>query len=278
MEQSIGLESPTKIVPEKKRRVSLNLQKCVICQDIKRSENIHKCTEVGKDKIVATSKIRKDQIFTWLIEICPDTDSDLTSLDLCCRRSCYTSISNISHIHIDRSSATVTSCGEYQPDMSGVDLKDSTMSRRSSLHAFDWQNCIFCTKKSHKKDKKMHRIEYGKTELIIRKAAEKKQDNDMLLRMATPDLIAQEAAYHKVCYTNYTRFVKTEFTTPLKKDEITFDSAFNKLIIEIENELMVEGKALSMTVLLQKYQSYQSEIDYSYSAQNLQKKTGETLQ
>ncbi len=48
------------------------------------------------------------------------------------------------------------------------------------------------------------------------------------------------------------------------------------MIIEIENKLMVESKALSMTVLLQKYQSYQSEIDYSYSAQNLQKKTDET--
>ncbi len=96
-----------------------------------------------------------------------------------------------------------------------------------------------------------------------------KQDNDMLLR------VAQEAAYHNILlYKLYPYFKDRIYTTI--KNEITFDSAFNKLIIEIQNELMVESKALPMAVLLEKYQSYQSKIDHSYSAQNLQNNADET--
>jgi hypothetical protein len=70
---------------------------------------------------------------------------------------------------------------------------------RSVKSPRDWSRCFICKNKTYKKEKKMINVCTFEACDSVRKAAESKEDLDMLhtLRSVNYDLIAAEAKYHK---------------------------------------------------------------------------------
>ena len=253
-------QSPLKIAPPKAKRQksSVNIANCIICQTVKRGDSVRKCTDITRNKIIVAAEIRKlkHKAYEWLKEICDDLDGDLSELAIVYHRNCYatfTSSTNLAHVQDDcKAEATnprATSSHEQA-------VASSSRTSRSSLPAFDFSNCIFCMQKTHKKDKTLHKIEYDTTEPQIRKAADMRNDQVLLQRLALPDFIAQDAAYHAACYVSCTCILKssmpdTSASTSEQADPqlIIYDEAFRKLFAEIDEDLMVKKKALDLSML-----------------------------
>ena len=90
---------------------------------------------------------------------------------------------------------------------------------------------FFCKNKTHKKDKKLISVATFEACESIKKAAEVKNDEEMLHTLrSVNDLIAAEARYHKSCYGSYTSKSNLRFQVPRDKEETKHDEAFNDLI------------------------------------------------
>lgn len=89
---------------------------------------------------------------------------------------------------------------------------------------------------------------------LLRKAAEIKNDEKILVQIRGKDCVAVEVRYHKVCYSNYTRFLtkrlvqETERCTP--QYEKSFDIFCEKVI---DTEVINERQIKYMKDLLQKF-------------------------
>lgn len=109
---------------------------------------------------------------------------------------------------------------------------------------------LFCKNKTHKKDKKLINITTFVACESIKKAAEVKNDEDMLHTLrSVNDLIAAKAKYHKACYSSYTSKSNLKFQGPTEKEESKHDEAFNDLISIITPHI-IAGKAYDMNKLL----------------------------
>ena len=56
---------------------------------------------------------------------------------------------------------------------------------------------------------------------LVKKAAEIKNDEELLLRIRGEDLIAKEMQMHRICYKDYTRIITLK-SKPSKADETEF--------------------------------------------------------
>ena len=85
-------------------------------------------------------------------------------------------------------------CG--QENEKGIESRIATRSVKTPV---DWSKCFICKNKTYKKETKLINLCSFEARDSIRKAAELKNDDDMLhtLRSVNYDLIAAEAKYHK---------------------------------------------------------------------------------
>ena len=128
-------------------------------------------------------------------------------------------------------------------------MPEST-AKRVQRTSFDWSKCFFCKNKTHKKDKKLINIATFEACESIKKAAETKNDEEMLhILRSVNDLIAAEAKYHKSCYGSYTSISNLRFQAPRDKEETKHDEAFNELISIITLKIEA-GNAYDMNNLL----------------------------
>jgi predicted secreted Zn-dependent protease len=88
---------------------------------------------------------------------------------------------------------------------------------------------------------------------LLRTAAERKNDERILVQIRDKDCVALEVRYHKVCYSNYTIFLAREAkttTTCVPMYERSYD-VFCKEVVETE---IIKGKAIMyMMHLLEKF-------------------------
>ena len=133
----------------------------------------------------------------------------------------------------------------------------------------DWSNCIFCKNKSYKKDKKLHKIESEDRMKNILETARCKSDSAMEY-LVSHEYFCDSARYHSACFTKY--LLKTHTDNVKEETESSVhDLAFQKLISEIDTELMLNKKAFSMTNLLEIFRNFLPvDISSSYTANKLQ--------
>ena len=88
---------------------------------------------------------------------------------------------------------------------------------------------------------------------LLRTAAEKKNDEEILMHIRDKDCVALEVHYHGICYNNYTKFI----TKPVKEANTCAPiyeksyKVFCKDVIELE---VIKGKAIKyMKELLSKF-------------------------
>lgn len=123
---------------------------------------------------------------------------------------------------------------------------------RSETAPRDWSKCFICKNKTYKKGKKMINVCTFEACDSVRKAAESKEDLDMLhtLRSVNYDLIAAEGKYHKNCFALY--ISKKSLKYQESKGDSLYENAFQEIVKDIGIGID-QGKAYDMASLLDKY-------------------------
>ena len=148
------LGSPLKLEPStsKRRKLSLILEKCVICQ------------KSGRETVVSF------------------TDPEKESLDIVYHKSCcYKSYTSEHNIVVFTSRQTDEVAAGPSKDSKGL-----SMLTRSKSSAINWSVCIFCNKKSYKQDKRLLKIESDERVTRISTAANYYGDSTMLFSSPGP--------------------------------------------------------------------------------------------
>ena len=107
-------------------------------------------------------------------------------------------------------------------------------------------------KKSHKKDRKRHRIESKERTETLQNAAQRRNDLQMICRTINEDLLEKGAVYHASCLSTY--LSETNIQAKEKsKDQISsmYQQAFDQLPTEIHKDLTENGKAFYISSLLE---------------------------
>ena len=108
---------------------------------------------------------------------------------------------------------------------------------RSLSQSINWTNCIVCPKKSHKKDRKLHRIESTERNEKLQNAAQRRNDLQMICRILNEDLLQKVQfimlhAYHRILAKRtykQKRKVKTKFLQCINRRLISLLLRFIKI-------------------------------------------------
>ncbi|XP_043362068.1 uncharacterized protein LOC122458284 isoform X4 [Dermochelys coriacea] len=254
----------------KKKRLSTNFEKCVVCQENQKNAKLSKATSAGQNSVMLAAEARRDELYWRLL-------GEFSSLDavppILYHRGCfqkYTSKSNLAHVRVMLNPGRKTNSESDQRAACSSESVATGLSTSSS----DWSCCIVCLRKTHKKDKKLHRIVTSERAANLWEAAVQRGDADMMCRVSVEDLIAKEAVYHSTCISSYLSKtnLKAKQSSCTATIQSPYDVAFYQLIKEIDNDLMDNKKALLLSKLLQRYKALlPSEIETaSYSSSKLQ--------
>ncbi|VDI47141.1 Hypothetical predicted protein [Mytilus galloprovincialis] len=112
----------------------------------------------------------------------------------------------------------------------------------------EWYSCIFCKNKTYKKDAKLHKVESEDRIKNILEAARINSDHEIESTVLHENF-TENALYHSACITKY--LLKTP--QKVKAESSDHDTAFVKLVSEINSDLMVKHKAFMMSNLLEKF-------------------------
>jgi hypothetical protein len=183
-------------------------------------------------------------------------------------RSCYksyTSKINLEKFEPVEAQMNASACGSVRTSES------ICVKTRSMTAPFDWSQCIFCKQKSYKKDRNLKRVESKDRVKNILHAANNKSDFDMVSLIQSVDNFLENALYHSSCIANYLLNMKSD-TVPVEK-ESEHASAFQQFIDSIRDDLFVNKKAFSMSILLDKFCSFlPPNIASKYTTSKLQQK------
>nr|XP_005286201.1 regulator of chromosome condensation isoform X3 [Chrysemys picta bellii] len=257
--------SPFKL-RSKKKRLSTNFEKCVVCQGNQKNAKLSQATSAGQNSVMLAAEARRDELYWRLLG---EFSSLVAVPPILYHRGCfqkYTSKSNLAHVRVMSNPGRKTDSDSDQRASCSPESIATGLSTSSS----NGSCCIVCLRKTRKKDKKLHRIETFERAANLREAALQRGDADMLRRASVEDLIAKEAVYHATCISSY--LSKTNLKAKQSTIQSPYDIAFYRLIGEIDNDLMDNKKALLLSKLLQRYKALlPSEIETaSYSSSKLQ--------
>ena len=87
--------------------------------------------------------------------------------------------------------------------------------------------------------------------------AQCRNDKMMMMRICGEDLVAMEAKYHRGCYRRYAAAASSSKSTGSDKSiQAEYDSAFLKLVNEIEQKLVKEGRSYDTATLSGMYKRH----------------------
>lgn len=230
----------------KKPRLSVNLDKCLICQANK-AEPLRNASDTGKATFLRVIKLKKeagelreyDQLQTLLNE--DDEGYTFTEpRDIKWHKSCYstlTSSTNISHLSPKEESKTI----------SNNDIQQECRVQRANVN---WSVCFFCHKMSHNKDRKLIKVSTDEFCSTLEKKALALNDFVLLSKVGDfSKLHNMGAQYHKACHSNY---LKRNVKEAKVEDKI-HDKAFDDLMSNVM-PMLDDGRAIDMNEMLSMYQ------------------------
>jgi hypothetical protein len=140
---------------------------------------------------------------------------------------------------------------------------------RSQYEPIQWDFCFICQNKTFKKDLKVHKIAPGERVNKLMECA-LSQNDDRLVRVLNCDDFVLKGVYHNGCMTKY--LLKSSPKNEQKQDsELSSNEiAFQNLIHEINDDLVVHKKVFRMTQLLEKYKAYLPANTDTYSSAKIQ--------
>ena len=168
-------------------------------------------------KFLKAAAIRDDNVFE---RVNPEAEELLVETVLW-HKSCYKSYT--SKTNLERFEKTSAEKSKQQRE--AMETEQQRLTRRSlEGSSVDWQLCLFCQKRKYKGSKQLINLCTRKAEESLRKAADILNDDAMKMKIALPNLIAQETKYHKACHQLY---MANACKFPIKgKEETIREKAF----------------------------------------------------
>ncbi|CAG2225273.1 unnamed protein product [Mytilus edulis] len=263
--------SPVKCGPPplKRGRMSINWQRCIICQNITQ-ETLSMTTDRGFTTLMNAVRQRQDGVFRlFLSEV--DTLDDIIMNNIKYHKTCYRTYTSKHNIP---SPSSCISAAKVQQQQSQAETTSSCASpnilTRSRL-SLDFLCCIFCKNKTFKKDRKLHRVSSSMRVQSLFETATKHADNEMLFQIADKDFTSN-ALYHSGCITKYLlREKEIKAETDENNTGTMYDKAFTSFVESISEELFVHKMVFSLSYLLSKYKSFLPEdVSSKYTSYRLQ--------
>ena len=271
-------ESPMKVkVPSKRQRIGPDFKKCLFCQQCT-NVALSSASAIGIKTFFKTLKQRKeggdcalyDELKSFIIDEEEEWSWKSTDMHIMWHRGCYSSFTSQEHLSRTVQESSSTEC-----------FQSLSRYRREE---FDWKSlCMFCGKKSYKRDKKLINVSTFEFCTTLDRCVNERRDEAMKCRVGDfTKLIALEARYHKGCHSLYINVKKQSST----QSQSFYDDALHEMMEDVMPELEM-GKALDINNLLLKYQThltkYLSDEDaHKYTRQKLKIKLetlyGETVQ
>ena len=273
-------DSPIKFKPPNKQRRANNWNLCIICQE-ESKEKLRNPGEQGIKTFVTSVQERRnvgDSALHYRVYSNIDFGTGLFlrtfTKNVRWHKSCYSTLTSRKSLALLKKTSSVL-YDESETDSEQGDSSTETRATRSATDlTIDWKKCIFCQQLSYKKEKRMIDVttfEFGES---LEKMIVEKGDNLFKAKLGDlKKLIANEAKYHKNCHDNYYASARK----PVQKPSV-HDTAFEKLLQVIENDLITEGRAFDMNSLLNIFKQKIAELDCkdisedSYSTEKLKKK------
>ena len=176
----------------KKRRMSsaTSFAKCIICQSDS-NDDLRKAKESSISNLISKLQIRQDEVYERL-----KTDFNLLhENEVFWHTSCYATCT--SKQNIKYAAKAVTEVEERAKK--STEPGSSERVSRSGVAPHDWSKCLFCKKRTYKKEKSMINASSLEVAETIRRSAEAKGDHHMLRIFlgVNNDRVAAKANYHK---------------------------------------------------------------------------------
>ncbi len=271
--------SPLKIAT-KKRRLSTDFSKCVICQSSNPPLSIS--TDIGIQKLKAACVQRQDAVWQRLTEN-PD---HATSGVIKYHRTCYASHTSHRNLQfVQSSTCPVLGTGQYTDDEDhAIKPGVSTRADIGASCTVDWKKvCFICLQRKKGKDHKLHVIETVDLKDTFVSLAQARQDYVMLTRLATiQDLVHCDGRYHSSCKLSYIKASPKkshEYSSTINGQEEPAQNqhkdAFSALIDEIHDELFVHHKVFFLIDLLTQYKKHlqiDTDTEATYTTAKLKQK------
>ena len=218
-------------------------------------------TETSFQKIKSAAEVRQSQDSeNRLDNICSNIPSAFAPAQYGYHRSCYQRFTNVSRIMKRKKEAPNTSSEFGESSVKRRRVSQHSASTPSRLLPAD--KCLFCDKgRIRKSGKEEHLVKcVTKTaEESIKRAAETKQDEFILLKIKDIDLVAKEAHYHASCRKNYTRS-EERHDVPKKEElggqadvEAAHKAAFENLCEHVNASIISGGNVERMSMLRERY-------------------------
>ena len=259
--------SPGIKLSSKRPRLSSNYDKCIKCQTVKKNEKLQNGMESSVNKFIECAKQRNDDIF---IRISPDLKNNTFLIEnVKWHKSCYSTYT--SNENVKYHASTQHDALASQPSTS--------VTLRSSVMATNWKLCMVCQQVKCKGERDLTQVANLQVYDTLMNAAKCRNDETMMMRIRGEDLVAMEAKYHRGCYRRYTAAASSSKSNGSDNNiQVEYGSAFLKLINEIEQKLVKEGRAYDMATLLCMYKRHLTDsgmekaVADMYKVQNLKRK------
>ena len=218
-------------------------------------------TETSFQKIKSAAEVRQSQDSeNRLDNICSNIPSAFVPAQYGYHRSCYQRFTNVSRIMKRKKEAPNTSSEFGESSVKRRRVSQHSASTPSRLLPAD--KCLFCDKgRIRKSGKEEHLVKcVTKTaEGSIKRAAETKQDEFIVLKIKDIDLVAKEAHYHASCRKSYTRS-EERHDVPKKEElggqadvEAAHKAAFENLCEHVNASIISGGNVERMSMLRERY-------------------------
>ena len=218
-------------------------------------------TETSFQKIKAAAEVRQSQDSeNRLDNICSNIPSAFLPAQYGYHRSRYQRFTNVSRIMKRKKEAPNTSSEFGESSVKRRRVSQHSASTPSRLLPAD--KCLFCDKgRIRKSGKEEHLVKcVTKTaEESMKRAAETKQDEFILLKIKDIDLVAKEAHYHASCRKSYTRS-EERHDVPKKEElggqadvEAAHKAAFENLCEHVNASIISGGNVERMSMLRERY-------------------------
>ena len=159
----------------------------------------------------------------------------------------YTSKSNLKP-YIDSSEVTGTM----------TQSTEKNVAQRSSSSS--WKTCLICNQKKIKGDSNLHLIQSFDRADKLQAAATTLADEALLIKIRGEDLIAKEGLYHNGCMIMYLKKATLTDCDVKSMSLSSYDMAFNRIVQDIESDLFIHQKALSVAAVRKTFDDYLKEI------------------
>ena len=257
--------SPLKLAPSeaKRSRIINNWNLCIICQ-VSTNEKLSTTTLKERQTLLSSVNTRKDYVYRRLLEEFSSLN-DIDTERLFYHKSCYKTYT--SKINLEKFSVN-----EKLGNSSCSTDTELSVQTRSMSTLFDWSTCIFCQHRSYKGDRQLRQIETDDRYKKIVETADQKRNFDIKLLISTENF-KSKAFYHRACIANFLLNTPKKEETNEEPTLLVHDQAFERLLLSIDNDLIVHKKAFLMSYLLEMFCSFlPQDSPIKYTSAKLQRR------